>query len=137
MMDSFFEYKHQIIRTGDVVQCLYNGQDIKDAKIYVCSAEEIVRVAGENSRFSQIIFICNNKHSTWNPGTHDWNPNFLGYKLALGTGLLTDFFSGKPILSWSDGVSNVEKTEKDKLKEVIDQMILKDKLSIQGVYKHA
>jgi hypothetical protein len=51
--------------------------------------------------------------------------------------LLESTYFGTPIPSWSDGVTNFEKVEKDKLKEVIDQMILKDKLAIEGVYKHA
>jgi hypothetical protein len=28
MMDSFFEYKNQIIQTGDAVKCIYNGHNI-------------------------------------------------------------------------------------------------------------
>jgi hypothetical protein len=134
-MDSFFEYKNQIIQTGDAVKCIYNGHNINEAKVYICSCEEMIRVAGAVNHFKPIIFICNNERSSWNPETHIWNPNLLGYKFAIGTGLLESTYFGTPFPSWSDGVTKFEKVEKDKLKEVIDQMILKDKLSIEGVYK--
>jgi hypothetical protein len=132
MKDDTFFYNEEIFKTGDLISCHFDRTTINEAKIYICSQWEKEQVTRYHHNFVVIVFICNN---IVNHYINSYQPDHLGYKYIIGSGLIKDMFN--PLAPWSDGMSNLKKLYiQDSLSYPIDIMIMKDKQAInQGVLK--
>jgi hypothetical protein len=125
MNDMTMIHNNTIFTTGDKITCKYNGNFISDARIHICTQEEMKQIIGASSAWSNIILIFNNEFDHHYAGK---TSERLGYKYIRACGTY------KGSNTFTDGITDLKLKEKDELKNLIDIIILNDKLSIQKKY---
>jgi hypothetical protein len=105
----YFIYNNERYVTGDQITCIIDGVEISDAKIYVCSLEEIINSDLKQAVYYAAAYVCQNDIA----GSK--GPNLLGYNqswvfaIEPGTKTLTE------------GVKKLKHLEccKDQLKNIV------------------